>query len=40
MTGEVSLNGLTVATVTIVDGCITIDYVVPGVPDETVCSSD
>ncbi len=40
MTGEVLLNGLHVADVVIDDGCATIRYTVPGVPDRTVCSNN
>ncbi len=39
MTGEVLLNGLHVADVVIDNGCATIRYTVPGVPDRTVCSN-
>lgn len=37
MSGFVSLNGLTVAQITIVDGCVSVDYLVPEVPSETIC---
>ena len=40
MTGQVLLNGIPVADVTIVGGCATIQYTLPGVPDRVVCSDD
>jgi len=40
MTGQVLLNGIPVADVTIVGGCATIGYTVPGMSDEVVCSND
>jgi len=38
MSGFVSLNGLRVAQITIVDGCVTVEYTVPDVPTETRCA--
>lgn len=37
MTGTVTLNGLQVAAVSIVDGCAVIDAIVPQLEDQTVC---
>ena len=39
MTGQLLLNGIVVANVTIVDGCTTVQYTVPGVPDKVVCAN-
>jgi hypothetical protein len=37
MTGAMTLNGLQVAAVSIVDGCAVIDPIVPGLEDQTIC---
>ena len=39
MTGQLLLGNLVVADVMIIDGCTTIQFTVPGVPDKVVCSN-
>ncbi len=37
MTGSVSVNGNVVANVSVLNGCVTIDYVDPSLTDKTIC---